>query len=99
MMSVAMEQPGMRVADLRDEVAVILLGVAAAHVLQHFVIARLDGDLDVRHDLGQRGHGVHQIVGEVVGMRGEEADALDALDLVDEAQEPGEVGSSGRSLP
>ena len=60
-------------------------------LLQHLVVAGLDGDLDVRHDLGQAGDGVEQLIGHPVGVGGEEADALEAFDLVqaDRAGRPG----------
>ena len=82
-------------ADLCDEVAVVLLGVSALHVVEHGIVTGLNGDFDVRHELGKVGDGVHQIVVEVVGVRGQEADALDALDFVHQAQQAGQVGAIG----
>ena len=98
MISVAIEQSGIFRRILCDQVTVISLGVAALHVRQHLVVAGLDRHLDVRHDLGQFGHGFHQFVGEVIGMRGQEADALDALDLMDDAQQRGQVWTIGDVL-
>jgi hypothetical protein len=45
-------------ADLCHEVAVLLLGVSALHVFEHFVIARLNGQFDVRHHARKFGDGV-----------------------------------------
>jgi len=69
----------------------LLLGIAALHVIEHSVVTSLDGDLDVRHDLRQLGNGVHQFFAEVVGVRGQEADALDPFDLMDDAQQRSQV--------
>ena len=85
-------------ADVCDQVAVVLLGVAALHVFEHGIVTGLNGDFDVRHELGQFGDGVHQFFAEVVGMRGQEADALDAFDFVDQAQQAGQVGAIGDVL-
>ncbi len=95
MISVAMEQSGIFAADLFHQLAIVLLGVAALHIGQHFIIAGLDGHFDVRHDLRKLGDRLHQFLGEIVRMRGQEADALDALDLMDDAQQRRQVGAIG----
>ena len=82
-------------ADGGDQVAIVLLGVAAFHVFKHGIVTGLNGDFDVRHKLGHLGDGVHQFFAEVVGMRGQEADALDAIHFVDQAQQTGQVGAIG----
>jgi hypothetical protein len=91
MMSVLMATSGMICADAVDQAAVLGVGVAALHALQHLVVARLDGHFDVRADLGQVAHGLQDAVGHVVGVAGEEADAPEAVDFVDSAQQVGQI--------
>ena len=85
-------------ADLCHEVAVFLLGVSAFHIDQHFIIARLNGKFDVRHDARKFGDGLNEIIAKIIGMRSQEADALDAVDFMDEAQQRREVGTIGNIL-
>jgi hypothetical protein len=86
-------------ADLCHEVAVLLLGVSALHVFEHFVIARLNGQFDVRHDARKFGDGLNEIVVKVIGVRGQEADAFDAFDFVQTRKSAARLGPSGMSLP
>src|SRR5215207_9672748 len=80
-------------ANFSNKIAIILLGVPALHVEEHLVIARLNRDLDVRHDFGKFGNSIHEFFGEIVGMRCEEANTLDALDLMNNAKKRGKVGT------
>ena len=52
--------PGDAVADLGDKIPVLAIRVAAAHHLEHIVIASLEGHFDMRHDLGQGCHRINQ---------------------------------------
>ncbi len=65
---------------------------------KHFIVPGLDRDLDVRHHLGELRHGLHQFFAEVVGVRGQEADALDAFDLMHDAQQAGKIWPIGDVL-
>jgi hypothetical protein len=56
------------------------------------------GTLDLRHHLGQFGHGAQDAVGHVVGVAGQEADALQPVHIIDHAQQIGQVGAIGYIL-
>ena len=60
-------------ADLGNQLAVLAVGVAAPHHLEDFVIACLQRDLNVGHDLRKRGDGVNQLGGHPIGVGGQKA--------------------------
>jgi len=67
------------------------LRVTALHVCKDVIVTCLDGDLDVRHHLGEFRNDIHQFIGEVIGMRSEKANALDAIHFMDDTQETCEI--------
>ena len=81
---------GHAVADALDDAAVAVDGVAAAHGLEHGVVAALEGNVEVLAHLGQLGAGVDQPLGEVAGVAGGEANPLQAFDVMDAVQQVGE---------
>ncbi len=74
-------------ADLLDDPQVALLPVGAAHRLEHRVGAGLERHVQLRHHVRRLGHGGDDVVGEVAGVRGGEADALQAVDVPAGAQQ------------
>ena len=91
MMSVWMATSGTVRADAFDQGAIFSLGVAALHVRQHLVIARLDGTSMMFADFGQVAHGMQDAIGHVVGVAGEEADAPQAVDFMDGVEQVRQV--------
>ncbi len=87
---------GQPAADLVDHVPVFAQGVAAPHAGQNRVVARLHGDVEVLAHLGQLGHRADDVVGQVLWVGGEEANALEAFDVVDGAEEVGQAGPVGQ---
>ena len=81
---------GHAVADPLDDAAIAIHRVAAAHGLEHGVVAALEGDVEVLAHLGQLGAGVDQPLGEVAGVAGGEANPLHTLDVMDAVQQVGE---------
>src|SRR6185437_3963814 len=61
--------------------------VGAPHGLQDPVGTRLKRHVQAGHDVGRLRHGVDDVVGEIPGVGGGEADALKALDLTASAQQ------------
>ena len=85
-------------ADLLDQAAIVVGGIAALHVAQNFVIAGLHRHFDVLADLRQLGHRVEQLVVHPIRMRGQEANTLDAVNAVDHAQQIGQIGAVAEIL-
>jgi hypothetical protein len=79
-------------ADQVDLLPVELDVVAAAHALQHGVVAGLDRDVEVLADLGQLGDGLDDTLRHVLRVRREEAVARDAVDVMERAQQVAQVG-------
>src|SRR5215216_4940977 len=80
-------------ADLGNQVTIVLLCIPALHVSEHLVIACLNRDLDVRHYFWQLSKRIHEIFAKIIRMRGEETDAFDAIHFMDHAQEPSQIWS------
>src|SRR5215468_661962 len=81
-----------RLHQLVDELEIAGARVASVHPLEHAIGAGLERQVQVLDHLGHVADGADETRGEVVGIRGGEADALDALDLVDLLEEGGEIG-------
>ena len=80
MTSVLMATPGIFLAYLRDEPAVLLHRIAALHRLQDVIAARLDGQVYLLADLVQSGDGLDELEAHVLGVVGQEAQARQPVD-------------------
>ena len=87
MMSVVMAASGMAGPDPVQDGQVTVPAVGPAHGLQDPVRTRLQRHVQAGHDVRRLRHGVDDVVGEVPGVGGGEADALQALDLTAAAQQ------------
>ena len=85
--------------ELCDQLEVARAGIAAVHALEDPVGAGLQRQVEVLHHLGHVADGLHQARGEIVGIRGGEADALDSVDAVHPLEQRGQVGGGSRSRP
>mmetsp|Transcript_6403 Transcript_6403/g.21999 ORF Transcript_6403/g.21999 Transcript_6403/m.21999 type:complete len:257 (-) Transcript_6403:719-1489(-) len=79
--------PGYRVADVPHQLQVCLPRVSAPHALQHRAAPRLRGHVQLRAHIGPFQHHVQELVREVLGVRGREADAHLGVDLRDPVEE------------
>src|SRR5574341_101222 len=73
--------------NLRNQVSILLLCIAALHSPQHLIIPCLNGDLDHLADLRKAGDCVEQLASHPVGVGRQEADALNPVDIVHRMQQ------------
>ncbi len=66
------------------------MAVAARHCLEDFVVAGLEGNVEMFADLGQFGAGFDQSFGEVAGVAGGKSKPIDAGDIVNKVEQVGE---------
>src|SRR5690606_1721390 len=64
--------------------------VPPTHEEKDVVVARLGRDVQVAADLGKAGHGLEELVVDLVGVDGTQADPLDPGDLVNPLEDPGQ---------
>ena len=81
-----------------DLVQILLPGVAAVHHLQDAVVPRLEGQVEDGGHFFAPGHGLKQLVGGVLGVRGHESDEKISRNVVDGGQQVREVHGLGQVL-
>src|SRR5262249_24211876 len=77
-----------------EHLTIILNRIESLHSLEHFVAARLRGDVQIRADLGKVANGVEEIIAHVLGEIRDELDALDASGIVNVRQQVGKADTT-----
>ena len=80
-------QAGHDALGVAHQVQVLLPGVAAVHLLQHPVVAGLEGQVQLLGHMGAAGHGVKELFRGVLGMAGHEADEIFSRNFVNVRQQ------------